>query len=411
MMTIMNENRVDREQSHHDVLVAGHICLDLIPRLPELAAPEARLFYPGRLVPVGPVTAALGGSVANVGLALHRLGMSTRLVGRVGDDFVGQTITRLLEEVDERLGAGLIVAPGEASSYTIVLSPPGLDRGFLHFTGTNDTFRPADVDLSPAAARLLHFGYPPLMRSVYRDRGVGLAELFAQARGRGMLVSLDMAMPDVNSEAGRVDWREFCHEVLPLVDVFMPSFDELLLMLMPTRFHELRSVRGPHEAVLPGSIELVEELADEAICLGVKIACLKLGDHGCYLRTADDLDELAHRGSWATVDWSGWAGRQLYATCHTVDVVGTNGAGDCTVAGFLTALLRGLAPQEAIDLGTAVGACCVESADATSGVLAWSSMRQRLQRGWPRHAPRWPCDDWQPDPLQGIWCGPRDAPD
>ncbi|MGZ3675869.1 MAG: carbohydrate kinase family protein, partial [Ktedonobacterales bacterium] len=64
------------------IAVAGHICLDVIPAMS--GASDA--LRPGALVHVGPAQFATGGTVANVGLALHRLGMRPRLIGKIGDD-------------------------------------------------------------------------------------------------------------------------------------------------------------------------------------------------------------------------------------------------------------------------------------------------------------------------------------
>ena len=44
-------------------------------------------------------------------------------------------------------------APGENTSYTIVLAPKGLDRFFLHDPGCNDTFGYADVDFGKVGKR------------------------------------------------------------------------------------------------------------------------------------------------------------------------------------------------------------------------------------------------------------------
>ena len=126
----------------------------------------------------------------------------------------------------------MIIASGEASSYTIVVNPPGVDRCFLHCPGTNDTFVATDLALDRmAGARLLHFGYPPLMEGIFADGGEGIAARFREAGRQGMLVSLDMGMPDMDSPAGRVDWHAWFERVLPHVDVFLPSLDEALLLL------------------------------------------------------------------------------------------------------------------------------------------------------------------------------------
>ena len=62
-------------------IVAGHICLDVIPEL--LSQGDfAASFLPGRLLETGPVVMATGGAVSNTGQALHKLGIPTRLMGQ-----------------------------------------------------------------------------------------------------------------------------------------------------------------------------------------------------------------------------------------------------------------------------------------------------------------------------------------
>ena len=66
----------------------------------------------------------------------------------------------------------MIVSDPEVTSYTIVISPPGHDRSFLHCPGANETFTAADVPYEQlAGVRLFHFGYPPLMPRMYADGG------------------------------------------------------------------------------------------------------------------------------------------------------------------------------------------------------------------------------------------------
>ncbi len=95
-----------------EVIVAGHICLDIFPTF---AADETgeKVLMPGKLVDVGPALLALGGAVANTGLALHRLGVATRLMGKVGDDLFGRAILDLVRSSGEALAQGMQVAPGE----------------------------------------------------------------------------------------------------------------------------------------------------------------------------------------------------------------------------------------------------------------------------------------------------------
>ena len=173
-----------------------------------------------------------GGAVPNIGLTLHRLGVPVRLMGKVGDDLFGSAVLEALRARDPELAGGMVVGAGEITSYSIVISPPGVDRCFLHCSGANDTFTADDVRYDElASARLFHFGYPPIMRAMYADGGSELRRMLARARDAGPAISLDMCSPDPDGDAGRVDWRQLLEDTLPLVDVFVPSIEELLFML------------------------------------------------------------------------------------------------------------------------------------------------------------------------------------
>ena len=144
-----------------DALVAGHICLDIHPDLGGLGRePFAETFLPGRLVDAGPVTFSPGGPVANTGLALHRLGISTRLAGKIGQDLFGQALLQIIEKHGADLASSIRVDPTANTSYTVLINYPGVDRIFLHCPGANDTFNAQDVpDETFHQTRLFHFGY------------------------------------------------------------------------------------------------------------------------------------------------------------------------------------------------------------------------------------------------------------
>ena len=392
-----------------DVVVAGHICLDLIPQLGKSQTRPEDLFAPGRLIQIGPATIALGGAVANTGLAMHRLGAATRLMGKVGDDLLGETILQSLRSHEPALAEGMIVARGEPSSYTIVVEPPGLDRCFLHCPATNDTFVAEDLALDRVAgARLLHFGYPAIMQGIYADGGDGLAERFHEIRQQGTLVSLDTAMPDPASPAGRVDWPAWLARVLPEVDILLPSLDEVLLMFDRGKYDELVQQAGGGNPVAVADGRLLDDMAARLLDLGAGIVVLKLGDQGTYLRTDENVCRLAECASWAEMDWQRWQNRQLLAPCFDVEVAGTTGAGDCTIAGFLAGLLHGLSPEETLRCAVGVGACNVQSPDATSGIPSWSEVQERLA-GWDRRNVQITLDGWHKNDKAGLYIGPHDS--
>ncbi len=381
-----------------EVIVAGHICLDIFPTFAASAQGD-RVLIPGKLTEVGPALLALGGAVANTGLALHRLGTPTRLMGKVGADLFGQAILGLLRGFDETLVQGMLVDEQAHSSYTVVISPPSMDRTFLHHPGANDTFGAEDiVPEQVRPARIFHFGYPPIMQRIYSDQGAALATLLRTLKTQGVTISLDMALPDPASEAGRVDWTSWLARVLPAVDIFLPSVDEMLFMLRGTDTARDRSLDG----------SLLSELATQLIQMGAAIVVLKLGDSGLYLCTTGDEQRLKNVGVGMPLDLQAWHNRELFTPCFQANVVGTTGAGDCTIAGFLAGCLRGLAPEETMRSAVAVGASSVERADATSGVPSWSEVQARIHAGWKYSPVSIALPGWHEDMQQAIWRGPND---
>ncbi|MBN1220611.1 MAG: carbohydrate kinase family protein [Anaerolineae bacterium] len=383
-------------------VVAGHICLDIIPPLVGEGDFEST-FLPGRLLETGPALMSTGGPVSNTGLALHKLGVNTRLMGKVGDDVFGQVILNLISGLDDRLVDGMSITPGEASSYTIILNPPQTDRIFLHCTGANDTFGADDVnyDLLHQVA-LFHFGYPPLMKGMYQNDGAELIEIFRRAKTTGVTTSLDMAMPDPNAPSGRVNWSTILKNTLPYVDLFVPSIDEIMLMLYPDLFREVSAQTRP---ITPS---LASGIADDLLGMGVRVVLLKAGHLGLYLRTADAA-ALAGMGRACPTNLERWTNRELWLSVFAVKVVGTTGAGDATIAGFLAAFLRDLPPTEVATMAAAVGACNVEAADAVSGIRSWEETLARVQAGWPRREAAFADSNWYFDETRQLWLGPHDA--
>lgn len=376
--------------SRVEAVVAGHICLDIIPQIP--ATDLKSFFAPGSLAEIGPALLATGGSVSNTGRNLHRLGITTRLMGKVGDDPFGQIIQRLIREDDPALAEDMIVAPGETSSYTVVISPPRTDRFFMHCAGANHTFGVEDVPYDRLRdARLFHFGYPPFMRQMYINEGAGLVEMVRRVKATGTITSLDMALPDPSGPSGQVNWSLVLSRALPYVDLFLPSVDELWYML-----------NGSMLAPGDWTDAAISDLAQRVLDLGARVVVIKMGDRGLYLRTGPEGAPF--------LDGDGWRSRELWAPCFRPEpLVGTTGSGDATIAGFLAGVLHGQTVEQAVTTGVAVGGCNVEAADALSGVLSWRATQARVLAGWPRAALTVNAPGWRFDANSGLWAGPHDG--
>jgi len=363
------------------IAVAGHICLDIIPRFGNrLRRGEAcpsdigSILIPGTLTEIGGAVLATGGAVSNTGIALHKLGLPVSLMAKIGDDDFGQTILNILRRQGAELADGMIVSPGVETSYTVVINPPGIDRMFLHCSGANHTFCSADMDDEKlAGVDLFHFGYPTLMRSMYQNNGAEMKALFARVRAAGACTSLDMTCVDPLSEAGQVDWFQWLENVLSSVDIFLPSIDEILFMVNRPAYATLAE-KFPGDMMRGIDRTMVEETARTLIDLGVSVVVIKLGDQGLYLRTGK-----AVRGRGPE-----WCNISLFMPCLKANVVGTTGAGDCTIAGFLAAFVKGGRPSDAAETAVAVGAFSTESAEATGAVPSWMTVQQRLAAGWER---------------------------
>jgi len=390
-----------------DAVVAGHICLDVIPDLSALSQEGlALLFRPGRLTEVGSLTISTGGAVSNTGLALHKLGIPTRLMGKIGNDLLGRVVRQVIESHGPGLANGMVVDPAVHTSYTVIINPPGVDRIFLHCPAANETFSARDVRYDVVGrARLFHFGYPPILKLMYEDGGAQLVDMFRRARETGVTTSLDLSLPDAASAAGRVDWAAILRRVLPYVDVFLPSIEETLYMLRRETYGELMQAAGGADFLRLITPALLSDLSRQILEMGSKVVGLKLGERGLYVRTAGRA-ALEALGAARPAHPAAWAGRELWAPCFKVQVVGTTGAGDATIAGFLSGLLRGLSLEDTLTAAVAVGACNVEAADALGGIRSWEETWRRVRAGWPRHDLTLDAPGWRFDDQHQMWVGP-----
>lgn len=367
-------------------IVAGHICLDIYPLF------ERGIdLVPGRLYEVGTSSFALGGAVPNTGLTMYKLGMDVRLMSKVGADAYGGKVQSLLLEHAPEHGDDLRVDSAVDTSYTYVFAIPGKDRMFFHCPGSNAVFTCADVDFEAvASADLFHYGYPAFMAEMYRNDAAQLVEMYKKAKALGVTTSMDPGMPDPSGEAGKANWTGILEAVLPYVDVFLPSADELLYMVDSSKF-------GDGDQLSAGELSA---LGERLVSMGSAVVVIKLGSRGMYVRTGS-AERLERMGKGAPADVSAWADRELWfpvyePTCYC----GATGAGDASIGGFLTAMLRGLDLRATGQVAAALGASNVEAPDSLSGIHDWDATLKRMSDGWKKVAfdvnePGWTCGEDQ----------------
>lgn len=395
-----------------DAVVAGLLTLDISPDLKGLAQPVrlAEIFAPTRLTAIGPAVLSTGGAVSNTGLALRRLGLRVELMGKCGADTFGRAVLDLLEREAPGSAAATTLVKNEPTSYTIALSPPGIDRFFLHCRGTNDTFGFQDLNLSTVSrARLFHFGYPPLMKRILANKGRELIKIFKAVRELGVTTSLDLATPDPNSPEGRLNWRELLSRLLPHVDLFLPSVEELMFVLAPAKFKALvRKSRG-QDLLASVDLDQVMKLAGQCLDMGTKVMVIKCGRLGIYARSAA-VGQLAQMGkAKPRRNLEDWSGREIFEPSFMVKkVVSAMGAGDCAVAGFLAGLLRGVSFADALRYSTAAGAQNVRVPDAVSGTRSWRQTTAQIRKRPTKVTLPIDMSSWQWVSGQQHFLGPHD---
>jgi len=392
----------------YDVMVAGHLCFDIIPHFEDTGAREiGDILRPGKLVNVGDIGMSTGGPVSNTGIALKLLDNKVCFSARVGDDDFG----KLTIEYLTRTGSadGIRVVPGAVSAYTVVIAPPNIDRMFIHNTGTNDTFC-AD-DLKPemiARCRHFHFGYPPLMRGMFANGGAELEKVMRIAKDGGATTSLDMSLPDPASDSGRAPWADILARVLPHVDIFLPSVEEALYMLEPGTFRRMKNEQRHAELIDFLTPEDYSRLAAKLLALGVKMTALKAGHRGIYFRTKPK-HTFAGMGQARPADPDNWSDRELWCPAFDVQrVASATGSGDSAIAGFLSAFLKGLSVEEALRCGNCLGWQNIQVLDAVSGIRDWDETCDLLKQGLEPADVHIDAPGWTWDDELNLWLGPSD---
>ena len=369
------------------VIVAGHICLDITPVFPDKKVENVTdWLQPGKLIEMDDAAVHTGGAVANTGLAMKILGADVSLMGKIGKDPFGDMVLNILRKYEA--ADGMVCSQKESTSYTVVLAMPGIDRIFLHNPGANHSFCSDDIPMEKLQqTSLFHFGYPSIMRSMYERDGEELVEIFKKAKQAGCATSLDLAAVDEDSEAGRANWKEILKKVIPYVDFFVPSVEELCFMLDRQRFFEWQErAKGKDITQILDIKKDIKPLAEMCMEFGVKILMLKCGASGIYYCTAEKekLSDLQTSVGLSTEDWAGQEGFEKSYVPEKV-LSGT-GAGDTSIAAFLTAMLEGNSLEDCMHLAAATGASCVAAYDALSGLKPLEELKQKIEAGWAKNA-------------------------
>jgi len=279
--------------------VFGSLNMDLVCRTP-------RLPQPGETILGTHFDTLPGGKGANQAVAAARMGATTAMVGRVGDDAFGRQLIEGLRAdgvavdgiaVDAIAPTGVAaIAVDAAGGNTIVVVP-----------GANGQVGPEDVDrltgqLQPGDLLLLQFEVP--LEAVIRAA--------QRAKAQGVTVIVDPAPARSDLPAA----------FLPTVDIFTPN-----------------QIEASQITGLPVTdIATATAAADQLVQRGVGLALIKLGSEGAVLATRD---------------------RTLYQPALPVTAIDTVAAGDAFNGGLAVALAEGMGLEPAARFATAVAAAAV----------------------------------------------------
>lgn len=264
--------------------------------------------YPARGSKVEYANATIlpGGQVATTVVACQTWGLSTRYVGKLGDD----DAARLHREAFDRAGvdARLVTVARSMSPQSLILVDSGGERTVLCRRDERLVLLPEDLDQEWVVnARALHV-------DGHDTAAAQLAASWARAAGVPVIGDLDELYPGI-------------HELIENIDYLIVSRD------FPCRLMEDNN--------------LERALHSMQVRYGCKLTAATLGTDGV----------LAWDGS-----------RFHHSAAYRVQVVDTTGAGDIFHAGFIYALLQGWPLERQLDFSCAAAAMNCMAAGARGGI-------------------------------------------
>ena len=278
--------------------------MDLVTRTP-------RLPIAGETLQGYEFFTAPGGKGANQAVAAARLGISTQIVGRLGDDDFGRQLLAGLQAADVQTD-GIFVDESASSGVAVIAVDDSGENNIIIVAGANGCVNQQDVerltDLLPGAAALL------LQLEVPLPAVLAAAQAARQA---GVLVILDPAPAKENIPP----------ELYPLIDIITPNeIEASQLVGFP--------VEG-QEAAAKASAELRQR--------GVGTVIVKLGAQGVFCAAGAET---------------------FFVPAFSVRAVDTVAAGDAFNGGLAAALAEGLSLRQAVVWGAAAGAISATKAGA-----------------------------------------------
>jgi sugar/nucleoside kinase (ribokinase family) len=295
-----------------DVVGVGLNATDTLISLPAYPERGAKLEYTD-------LSILPGGQVATTMIACQTWGLSTRYVGKLGDD----DAARLHREAFQRAGvdAQLIIVPGSISSQSLILVDALGERTVLCRRDEQMTLRPEEIRREWVInARLLHVDGHDTAAATQAARWAREADIVTVA-------DLD--------------------EVYPAVEDLIANIDYLIV-----------NRDFPHR--LTGEPDLEKALRKMQQRYGSRLAAATLGCDGVL---AWDGSRLVHRPA------------------YDMPVVDTTGAGDIFRAGFIYGLLHGWPVERQLDFSCAAAGLNCTAQGARGGIGPAKQIKDLMAKG------------------------------
>lgn len=295
------------------ILCVGSVTTDII------VTPADSIPDPGTLRSVDSVATHVGGCAANAAIDLAKLGVPVILSCKVGNDSFGDFVIETAKDngVDIR---GVIQDKSVSTTVSIVCVSSSGERSFMYNPGSTSAFVKDDIpDRLVDESDIVFVAGAMLLNSF---DGKPCAEFMKEAQIKGKYTVMDTAwdFEDI--------WLPKVVDVLPYLDLFMPSVEEA--------------------AKLTGETD-PNKIADRLFDIGAKNVIVKLGKDGALVCPAGRE-------------------RAVLPTYKSIKPVDTTGAGDAFCAGFIAGLAQGWDYIRSGRFANAVGTHCVMEIGASTGI-------------------------------------------
>ena len=268
------------------------------------------------LFDVFPTHTKIGGAPLNVGLRLASLGIETQIISRIGQDAKGKELLDFIEANDVNTTYIQTDSHFSTGEVTVKLDEKGSASYTINYPVAWDK-----IEATPEAHDIVSFADAVVFGSlVCRDT----------ASYQSLLSLLNVAkykIFDVNLRAPFYT-KELLSDLMNKADFIKFNDDEL---------YEISANLGSPYHSLEQNMQFIAEKTN------TQHICVTKGSHGAVLFYNNQL---------------------FYNSGYKITVADTVGAGDSFLAGLLSKLLAGIAPQEAINFACALGALVAQEEGA-----------------------------------------------